>query len=84
MRDLRHAAGDHQLVLAKVDSIKFSDGSPLLYWRRGFHSFRPKYEFLASPQMFDEFVTAWENGTLPSGGWNHAAHVAVAAAYAVR
>src|SRR5579864_318442 len=78
-----HPAGDHQLVVAEVTSVKLSDGRPLLYWRRGFHSCRPEYEFLASRETFDAFVAAWENCKLPADRWSHAAHVAVAACYAV-
>jgi flavin reductase (DIM6/NTAB) family NADH-FMN oxidoreductase RutF len=79
-----HPAGDHQLVLAEVIRIHYSDGLPLLYWRRGFHSFRPKYQFLVSREAFAEFVSAFEGGCLGVDQWNHAAHVDVAVYYAVR
>lgn len=79
-----YQVGDHQLVLAEVIRVHFSDGVPLLYWRRGFHSCRPKYEFLVSRETFAEFVSAFESGSLAAAQWNHAAHVAVAVYYALR
>lgn len=79
-----HEAGDHHLVLAEVVSLNLSEGFPLVYWRHGFHPLRPKYEFLASKENFEEFVRSWENCNLPAEAWNHAAHVAIGAYYAVK
>jgi flavin reductase (DIM6/NTAB) family NADH-FMN oxidoreductase RutF len=79
-----YEAGDHHLVLAEVVSINLSEGFPLVYWRRGLHPLRPKYEFLASREAFEEFVRAWENCSLPAHVWSHAAHVAIGAYYAVQ
>lgn len=79
-----HPAGDHQLVIAEVCDASTSDGFPVLYWRQGFHSFRPHYDFLESAEAFEEFVAAWERGTLAKSRWTHAAHVAICAWYTVR
>ncbi|MBP7776498.1 MAG: flavin reductase [Acidobacteria bacterium] len=76
--------GDHFLVLASVARVRLGDGAPLVYWRRGFHLLRLDYPFLATPAAFAAFIAAWEAGTLPHTDWTHAAHVAVAACYAVR
>lgn len=38
--------------------------------------------FARSESALDEFLAAWEAGTLPKEEWTHAAHVAVAACYA--
>ena len=43
-----------------------------------------QHSFIASRETLDEFVSAWEAGTLPKARWTHAAHVAVGAYYAVR
>lgn len=83
IRDV-YDAGDHNLVVAEVQKVQLSEGFPLVYWRRGLHCFRPKYDFLASHAALDAFLTAWEHGSLPANRWNHAAHVAVGATYAVR
>jgi hypothetical protein len=40
------------------------------------------YSFLTSESELRAFLTAWETCTLPEDQWNHAAHVAAAAAYA--
>jgi flavin reductase (DIM6/NTAB) family NADH-FMN oxidoreductase RutF len=79
-----HRAGDHSLVLAEVRDVTISEGYPIVYWRRGLHEFRPNYRFMASRGAFEEFVAAWEAGTLPRAQWSHAAHVAIGAYYAVR
>lgn len=76
--------GDHDLVLAVVANVQLGEGRPLVYWRRGLHPLRVDYPFLATPLALAEFVAAWEAGTLPATHWTHAAHVAVAACYAVR
>lgn len=76
--------GDHDLVLAGVTRVQLGDGVPLVYWRRGLHPLRVDYPFLATPATLAAFIAAWEAGTLPGTSWTHAAHVAVAACYAVR
>jgi flavin reductase (DIM6/NTAB) family NADH-FMN oxidoreductase RutF len=76
--------GDHDLVLAGVTRVQVGDGGPLVYWRRGLHPLRVDYPFLATPSTLAAFIAAWEAGTLPRADWTHAAHVAVAACYAVR
>jgi hypothetical protein len=43
-----------------------------------------QHSFIASREALDEFVAAWEAGTLTKAQWTHAAHVAVGACYAVR
>ena len=75
--------GDHTLVVAEVTHVLISDGHPIVYWRRGLHPFRPQYRFLASRREFERFVTLWETSTLPRSEWNHAAHVAIGAYYAI-
>jgi len=40
------------------------------------------HPFLENEQKLEEFLRAWETGTLPHSSWTHAAHVAVAAYYA--
>jgi flavin reductase (DIM6/NTAB) family NADH-FMN oxidoreductase RutF len=79
-----HPAGDHDLLLARVDSASTSGGNPLVYWRRGIHTLRPCYAFLESREAFEDFIAAWEATSLPKIDWTHAAHVAVATAYALR
>ena len=37
--------------------------------------------FLSSEEELDDFLTAWEAGTLPKAEFTHAAHVAVAVCY---
>lgn len=76
--------GDHDLVLAVVTNVQLGDGGPLVYWRRGLHPLRVDYPFLVTPVALAAFMAAWEAGTLPATHWTHAAHVAVAACYAVR
>jgi len=76
--------GDHNLVIASVVSTKMFHGYPMVYWRRGLHGLHPQYDFLASRAAFCEFVESWEALTLPKSRWMHAAHVAIAACYAVR
>jgi hypothetical protein len=44
----------------------------------------PEHAFLSSRPAFEQFVAAWEAGTLPKPQWTHAAHVAVSACYTVR
>ena len=78
-----HVAGDHDLIIASVDSVTTSDGYPVIYWRRGLHELRPHYDFIASREAFQQFVAAWEAGTLPKTQWTHAGHVAIGAYYAV-
>jgi flavin reductase (DIM6/NTAB) family NADH-FMN oxidoreductase RutF len=79
----RYEAGDHDLIVARVSAVKISGGRPLIYWRRGLHGFRPRYDFVASRERFQEFVAAWEGGTLPRKEWTHASHVGIGAYYAV-
>jgi len=79
-----HPAGDHYLVLAEVGGVTISEVYPIVYWRRGLHEFYPNYRFMASRGAFEKFVAAWEACTLPKKQWNHAAHVAIGAYYAVR
>jgi flavin reductase (DIM6/NTAB) family NADH-FMN oxidoreductase RutF len=79
-----YPAGDHDLVLARVDRTSTSEGSPLVYWRRGIHTLRPRYGFLESREVFEGFVATWEATSLPKIDWTHAAHVAVATCYAHR
>jgi len=43
---------------------------------------RKDYAFLADDDTLEEFLCAWEAGTLPKPQWTHAAHVAVSACYA--
>lgn len=76
--------GDHDLVLAAVTGVRLGDGLPLVYWRRGLHPLRIDYPFLSTPAALATFIAAWEAGTLAATDWTHAAHVAVAACYAVR
>lgn len=79
-----HPVGDHDFVIANVSHVSISDGYPLVYWRRGLHVLKPQYDFLASPDTLEDFVAAWEQGSLPKTRWTHAGHVAVGAYYAVR
>src|SRR5882724_11929781 len=37
--------------------------------------------FLESTESFQQFISAFEQGTLPLANWNHTAHVAMAAWY---
>ena len=37
--------------------------------------------FLESNESFQQFISAFEQGTLPLPSWNHTAHVAMAASY---
>ena len=39
---------------------------------------------IRSPSVFDKFIAAWEDGSLPKALWTHAGYVAVGAFYAVR
>jgi flavin reductase (DIM6/NTAB) family NADH-FMN oxidoreductase RutF len=83
--EARYPVGDHDLMVASVGSVRISDSSyPMIYWRRGLHGFRPRYDFVASREAFQEFVDEWEAGTLPKSRWTHTAHVAIGAYYAVR
>ena len=41
-----------------------------------------RYPFLESERTLEEFVDAWERGTLPKKSWTHGAHVGVAAYFA--
>ena len=41
-------------------------------------------EVLESRERMDQFVAAWETGTLPKSRWTHAAHVAVCSVLIVR
>ena len=43
-----------------------------------------EHSFLSTPVAFEQFIAAWEAGTLPKAHWTHAAHVAVSACYTVR
>jgi flavin reductase (DIM6/NTAB) family NADH-FMN oxidoreductase RutF len=79
----RHPAGDHTLIIAGVEKVSVSEGHPLVYWRKGLHSFHPHYTFLSSRSAFEAFIRSWEFGRLPKAEWNHAAHVAVCAYYAI-
>ncbi len=77
--------GDHFLVLARVARVRLGGRRPArLLAARLLHSLRLDYPFLATPAAFAAFIAAWEGGTLPHTDWTHAAHVAVAACYAVR
>ncbi|HKE08550.1 MAG TPA: flavin reductase family protein [Candidatus Acidoferrum sp.] len=80
----KHEAGDHHLILARVEEVGISSGCPLIYWRRGLHRCRPQYDFVAARERFEEFLAAWVGGTLPKKEWTHASHVAIGAFYAVR
>ena len=44
--------------------------------------FFAKYAFLASESALAQFISAWQDGTLPKSSWTHAAHLAVAAYFA--
>jgi hypothetical protein len=44
----------------------------------------PHYKFIASREILEAFIQAWEAGVLPKAEWTHAAHVAVGAYYRVR
>jgi flavin reductase (DIM6/NTAB) family NADH-FMN oxidoreductase RutF len=37
-----HVAGDHSIVIAEVESAKFFDGEPLLFFRGRYHTISPK------------------------------------------
>ena len=76
-----YPAGDHHLVLARVDRASTSEGNPLVYWRRGTHTLRPRYGFLESREAFEDFVATWEATSLAKIDWTHAARVAVATSY---
>ena len=41
-----------------------------------------RHPFLESEQTLEEFIDAWERGTLPKNSWTHGAHVGVAAYFA--
>jgi flavin reductase (DIM6/NTAB) family NADH-FMN oxidoreductase RutF len=82
--EAEYPAGDHHLVLARIRQASTSHGFPLAYWRRGLHHFQPRYGVLSSRVAFDDFLDRWEAGILAKEQWNHAAHVAVGAYYAVR
>jgi hypothetical protein len=79
-----YPAGDHVLVLAGIRQASMSEGFPIVYWRRGFHQFQQRYDFLSSRAALEDFLTRWELGNLPRREWTHAAHIAVGAYYAVR
>src|SRR5580704_3210241 len=79
----KYPLGDHDLVVASVAKVTVSDGYPVVYWRRGLHVLRPRYDFVASRESLEEFVAVWERGALPRRQWTHAGHVAVGAYYAV-
>lgn len=80
----RIPTGDHTLLVAEVTDLEMSRGFPLVYWRRGLHAFRPSYPFMASRAEFEGLIRRFEGLTLTKPEWTHAAHVAVAAHYAVR
>jgi len=40
-RDAVYPAGDHTVLLGRVDRVEFGDGTPAVYYRRGFHELRP-------------------------------------------
>ena len=80
----KYPVGDHDLVVASVAKVTVSDGYPIVCWRRGLHVLRPRYDFVASRESLEEFMAAWEGGTLPKRQWTHAGHIAVGAYYAVR
>jgi flavin reductase (DIM6/NTAB) family NADH-FMN oxidoreductase RutF len=80
----KYPVGDHHLIIASVGAVRISNNYPMVYWRRGLHGFRPRYDFVSSREAFQEFVGAWETGTLPKIRWTHAGHVAIGAYYAVR
>jgi hypothetical protein len=78
-----YPAGDHHLILAAVRQVSTAQGLPIVYWRRGFHEFQPRYSFLCSRDSFQDFLLKWEAGVLPKKEWTHAGHVAVGAYHAV-
>jgi len=41
-----------------------------------------RHPFLENEQTLEEFIDAWERGTLPKKSWTHGAHVGVAAYFA--
>jgi hypothetical protein len=41
-----------------------------------------RHPFLESERALEEFIDAWERGTLPKKSWTHGAHVGVAAYFA--
>jgi hypothetical protein len=41
-----------------------------------------RHPFLESERTLEEFIDAWERGTLPKKSWTHGAHVGVAAYFA--
>lgn len=48
------------------------------------HMSDTRQSFINSPEALEEFVRAWEKGTLPKEKWTHAAHVVICAYYAVQ
>jgi flavin reductase ActVB len=77
-----HEIGDHLLALAEVTSIHTGQGTPLIYWRRGFQAIATRHAFLESPAALDNFIQTWEAGRLAPRDWTHAAHVATCAYFA--
>lgn len=75
-------AGDHVLLLLRVERVETGVGTPLVYWRRGLYDIDRPEAFLDSPDALEAFVRAWKTGTLPRARWSRAAHVAVAAYHA--
>src|SRR6266480_7994806 len=60
-------------TLANKDSSSLSDV---------FHEVVARHSFAENEHTLDEFVEAWERGTLPKKCWTHGAHVGVAAYFA--
>jgi hypothetical protein len=60
-------------TLASKDSIVVGDALRELVSR---------HPFAANAKALEEFVGAWERGTLPKNSWTHGAHVGVAAYFA--
>jgi hypothetical protein len=49
-------------------------GTPLVHWRRAFHSLHIHYPFLQSDTALDGFLRLWESGTLPRASRTDGAH----------
>src|SRR5437868_954662 len=60
-------------TLASKDSSSLSDV---------FHDVVARHPFAENEHTLNEFVDAWERGTLPKKCWTHGAHVGVAAYFA--
>jgi hypothetical protein len=63
------------------DDIAFVNENSSAF-RDALHGIAVRHRFAESAATMDEFVRAWECGTLPKARWTHGAHVGTAAYFA--